>query len=82
MAGQLMTTTGALLTVNEAEQLTGPSQEEVTVQVTVVEPPQAGGAPLALLEMAALQPPEKLTVVSQALYALSTSVWVWQAATV
>lgn len=67
MVGQLSTTGGASVTVNIAAQVTSGSQLEVTVQVTVTDPPQAGGAPALLLEMAAKQPPEKLTVVSQVL---------------
>jgi hypothetical protein len=65
--GQLSTTAGALVTVKEAEQVTGAEQVLVTVHVTVVEPPQAEGAPALLLEIAALQPPEKLTVVNHVL---------------
>ncbi|MBV6471753.1 MAG: hypothetical protein JPMHGGIA_00003 [Saprospiraceae bacterium] len=48
----------ASVTVNTAAQVTSGSQEEVTVQVTVVDPPQAGGAAPALLVIVALQPPE------------------------
>jgi len=73
LAGQLSTTTGASVTVKTAWQVTGGSHEEVTVQVTVVEPPQAGGAEPALFEMEVLHPPEKLTVVSQVLKAASTA---------
>ncbi|MBV6471755.1 MAG: hypothetical protein JPMHGGIA_00005 [Saprospiraceae bacterium] len=57
-AGQFSTTTGASVTVNTAAQVTLGSQEEVTVQVTVVDPPQTGGAAPALLVIAALHPPE------------------------
>jgi hypothetical protein len=53
--------------VNTAEQVTSGSQDEVTVQVTVLAPPQALGAAPPLLEMAALQPPEKVAEASQAL---------------
>ena len=44
--------------MNTAAQVTSGSQEEVTVQVTVVDPPQAGGAAPALFVIVALQPPE------------------------
>jgi len=47
--------------------VTSGSQEEVTIQVTVFEPPQASGAAPPLLEMAALHPPEKVAEASQAL---------------
>ncbi|MBV6471762.1 MAG: hypothetical protein JPMHGGIA_00012 [Saprospiraceae bacterium] len=57
-AGQLSTTAGASFTVNTAAQVTSGSHEEVTVQVTVVEPPHAGGAAPALLVIVALHPPE------------------------
>ena len=60
-----------MVTVNAAEQVTLGSHDEVTVHVTVVDPPQAGGAAPALLEILALQPPEKLAVASQALKAAS-----------
>ena len=53
------------MTVNVAVQVFGTSHELVTVKVTVLTPPHASGAPLLLLLKAALQPPEKLTVVSQ-----------------
>jgi len=67
LAGQLSTTAGASSTVNTAEQLTSGSQEEVTVQVTVLDPPQASGAAPPLLEIAALQPPEKVAEANHAL---------------
>ena len=44
--------------MNTAAQVMLGSQEEVTVQVTVVDPPQAGGAAPALLVIVALHPPE------------------------
>lgn len=56
---------GAAVTVKTAEQVLLTSQLEVTVHVTVLEPPQANGAEPPLLEMAALQPPEKVVVASQ-----------------
>ena len=52
-------------TVKVALQVLGLSQELVTVKVTVLEPPQANGAPVLLLDKAALHPPVKLAVVSQ-----------------
>ncbi|MBV6471760.1 MAG: hypothetical protein JPMHGGIA_00010 [Saprospiraceae bacterium] len=58
LTGQLSTTAGASRTVNTAAQVTLGSQDEVTVQVTVVDPPQAGGAAPALLVIVALHPPE------------------------
>ncbi len=58
LGAQVMDTLGALVTVNTAEQLTSGSHDEVTVHVTVTEPPQAGGAEAELLEIAALHPPE------------------------
>ncbi|MBV6471751.1 MAG: hypothetical protein JPMHGGIA_00001 [Saprospiraceae bacterium] len=67
----MSTTAGASVTVNTAAQVTLGSHEEVTVQVTVVDPPQAGGAVPALLVIVALQPPEKLTVVNQVAKAAS-----------
>jgi len=67
LAGQVKITGGAADTVKIAEHVTGGSQEEVTVQVAVLDPPQAGGAAPPLLEMAALQPPEKVAEASQAL---------------
>ena len=44
--------------MNTAAQVMLGSQEEVTVQVTVVDPPHAGGAAPALFVIEALQPPE------------------------
>ena len=60
-----MTTAGAVVTVKVAVQVLGASQLEVTVKVTVVEPPQAGGAVPPELLSALLQPPEKEAVVFQ-----------------
>jgi hypothetical protein len=60
-----VSTTGELNTVNVAEQVFGGSHELVTVNVTVTVPPQAGGAPLLLLEIAALQPPLNVAVFNQ-----------------
>ena len=47
-----------------------------------MEPPQAGGAPVLLLEKAPLQPPEALAVASQVAKAASTAACVWQEAAV
>jgi hypothetical protein len=51
--------------VNTAEQVTGAAQVEVTVQVTVLVPPQAEGAAPPLCEIAAKQPPEKVAEFNQ-----------------
>ena len=67
MEAQVSVTTGAVVTVNEAEQVLGASHELVTVNVIVVEPPQAEGAAPLLLEIVALQPPVKVAVASHAL---------------
>lgn len=63
--GQVKTTGAADVTVNMAEQVTSVWHVDVTVQVTVLEPPHAGGAEPPLLDMAALQPPEKVVVANQ-----------------
>src|SRR5690606_40889600 len=73
---------GAAVTVNVALQVTSVSQSLLTVQVTVVEPPQAEGTPELSLLMLALQPPLKVVVASQAAKAASIAVWLWQAASV
>jgi hypothetical protein len=52
------------------------------VKVTVVEPPQADGAPVLLLVKTPLQPPLALAVASQVLKAAFTAAWVWQAVVV
>ena len=54
----------------------------VTVNVTVVEPPQAAGAPVLLLVKTALQPPVKLAVANQLAKAALTAACVWQAGVV
>jgi hypothetical protein len=46
--------------------ITGDSQPLVTVKVTVLDPPQALGAPVLLFERTALHPPELVAVASQA----------------
>ncbi len=53
------------MTVKVALQVLVTSHVEVTVQVTVFDPPQAEGAPVELLVIWALQPPVKLAVASQ-----------------
>ena len=56
-----------------AWQVTFGSQVDVTVQVTVVEPPHAGGAEPPEFDMLALQPPLKLAVANHAANAASTA---------
>jgi len=56
---------GAAATVKTAEQVLFASQVEVTVQVTVLDPPQADGAEPPLLEIPPLQPPVKLAEFNQ-----------------
>lgn len=75
-AGHVRTTAGAAVTVNTAEQVLFASQLEVTVQVTVVDPPHAGGAPVLLFVIAASQPPLKLAVFSHAVKAVLIAVCV------
>ncbi len=62
--GQVIVTGSAGVTVKVALQVLVTSQELVTVQVTVFDPPQAEGAPLELLVIWALQPPVKEAVAS------------------
>jgi hypothetical protein len=71
LIGQVRFTAGGFDTVKVAEQVTGASQELVTVKTTVVDPPQAFGAPVLLLLKVALHPPLVLTVFNQALNLLS-----------
>ena len=52
------------------------------MNVTVVEPPQALGAPVLLFVKTPLQPPEALAVASHVAKAASTAPCVWQAAVV
>jgi hypothetical protein len=52
------------------------------VNVTVVEPPQAEGAPVLLLVKTPSQPPVPLAVANQVVKAASTAACVWQAAVV
>ena len=58
-------------TVKEAEHVFGPSQVLVTVNVTVLLPPQGGKVPELSLVMLALQPPVKLADASHVLNLLS-----------
>ena len=48
------------------------------MNVTVVVPPQAEGAPVLLLERTPLQPPTPDAVASQVAYAVFTAACVWQ----
>jgi hypothetical protein len=52
------------------------------VKVTVVEPPQAGGATVLLLVKTPLHPPEAVADASQVAKAALTAAWVWQAGVV
>ena len=52
------------------------------MKVTVVEPPQAAGAPVLLFVNTPPQPPVPEAVANQAAKAASTVAWVWQAAVV
>jgi hypothetical protein len=52
------------------------------VKVTVVEPPQADGAPVLLFVKTPLQPPLALAVASQVAKAEFTAACVWHAETV
>lgn len=74
--GQVRTTTGASVTVNVPEQITGTSHELVTVHVTVFDPPQANGAPVLLFSITALHPPVNVVAESQLAYAAFTDSWV------
>ena len=77
--GQVNTTVGGAATVNVAWQvLVVGAQLLVYVKVTVVEPPQAGGAPWLLFVNTPLQPPLALAVPSQVVKAEFTAACVWQ----
>jgi len=82
LVAQVRLTVGALVTVNTAEQVTGVVQLEVTVHVTVTEPPQALGADPPVLEIEELQPPEKVAEFNQLLKAVFIAACVWHAASV
>jgi hypothetical protein len=62
---QLNITAGASGTAKVAEQVFSVSQSLVTVHVTIVNPPHAGGAPALLLVNMVLHPPVKVVVASQ-----------------
>jgi len=62
---QVIETVGAVATVKIAEQVLFTSQVEVTVQVTVLDPPQAEGADPPLLEIMALHPPVNVAEFNQ-----------------
>lgn len=70
------------MTVNTAEHVLFASQVDVTVQVTVLDPPQAGGADPPLLEIMALQPPVNVVEFSHVVYFVSMLACVWHAASV
>lgn len=81
--GQVKTTVGAAGTVNVAWQVVvNGAQVLVYVNVTVVEPPQADGAPVLLLVNTPLQPPVPVAVANHVAKALFTAACVWQAAAV
>lgn len=80
--GQVSEGGGAAVTVKVAWQVTGAWQSELSVKVTVAEPPQNDGAPVLLLVKTPLQAPEKLAVANHAANWALTAAWVWQAATV
>jgi hypothetical protein len=75
LAGVVVNTGGVLsaVTVNVALQVLGASQELVTVNVTVLEPPHLSGAPVLLLVTGPRShPPPAVAVASHALKALLT----------
>jgi hypothetical protein len=79
---QFTTTAGAFVTVKLELQVLGPSQELVTVYVTLVVPPQMLGATGLPYEALRSQPPLELKPVSHALNAALTAAWDEQAAKV
>ncbi len=81
-AGQFNTTVGAAVTVKVRVQVAATPQVDITVKVTVFEPPQAKGAPVLLFVRTALQPPDTVAVASHALYLATMSPVDWQAASV
>ena len=81
--GQVNTTGAVAETVNVAWQVVvNGAQVLVYVKVTVVEPPQADGAPVLLFVNTPLQPPVPLAVANQVEKAVFTAACVWQAAAV
>ena len=80
-AGQVKTTGTGFDTVNvEAQVVVNGGHELVYVQVTVLEPPHAEGAPVLLLVSEGLHPPLAITEASQIVYLPSMAACVWQAA--
>ena len=78
--GQVNDTVGGAATVNVAWQVVvNGAHELVLVNVTVVEPPQAGGAPVLLFDNTPLHPPLADGVANHALKAVFTCAWVKQA---
>jgi hypothetical protein len=72
--GTFSVTVGAAGTVNVAEQVVvRGAQVLVYVKTTVVEPPQANGAPVLLLVKTPLQPPVAEAVASQFANAVLTA---------
>lgn len=69
-------------TVKVAWQVWVDWQVEFNVKVTVVEPPQAGGAPVLLFVKTAPQPPVKLASNNHSPNAASIAAWVWPAGVV
>ena len=82
LAGQVSTTAGAGSTVKVALHDLGESQSEVTVKVTVVDPPQWFGAAPAEVAIVPLQPPVKNTEFFQLLNLVSMADCDWQAGSV
>ena len=64
LVAQVRTIADADVTVNVAEQVLVVSQVLVTVHVTILDPPQAAGAPVELLDTDLLHPPPLLNVPS------------------
>lgn len=71
LAGQVSITGGAVATVKVEVQVLGASQEDVAVNTTVTDPPQAFGAPVLLLLKTTLQPPVALAVANHVAYLAS-----------
>jgi len=65
LTGQVKTKAGAVVTVNVAEHVFGPSHELVTVNVTVAVPPPAAGATVLLYDNTPQQPQVKVELASQ-----------------
>lgn len=83
VVGQVRTTGGAEATVNVAwHVVVNGVQLLLYVNITVVEPPHAGGAPMLLLVKTPLHPPDADALANQELNAASMAVCVWHAATV